>query len=184
MHVDERQAYLDQPRHPMVMRQLVRGILDEWGATGYFVSLDGEVVGEDKYDGTASILPEHKIVLISPGMLWWSTPAIVAMTLHEVGHIVMGHHMAEHEDCLDNWVDEYEADEFAFDAVKTHYGYVPTSAGLWMLKSQSTWRWDWDSHTHPSNRHRWQRLAWNGFVPTDYATEIEALGLEKAEEYI
>ena len=184
MHADERKPYLDEPRSPQVMRSLVKSILDEWGCTGYFVSMGNHIVSLDKTDGTATIYPEKHVVSLSPGMLYWSTPAVVAMTLHEVGHIVLGQYLGEHKDCIKNWVDEYEADEFAFDALKTHYGYVPTSAGLWLLKALGTWRWDWDSHTHPSHEHRWERLMWNGFVSDDPDDEAKALGLEEAEEYI
>lgn len=185
MHKDENKPYLDQPRDPMAMRQLVAGILEEWGCGSYFVSIGKEnIVGADKYDGFATLYPNKHVLGLSEGMLYWSTPAVVALTLHEVGHLVLGHQLSEHEDCVLNWVDEYEADEFAFDALKTHYGYTPISAGLWMLRSYGTWRWAWDSHTHPSAFHRWERLAWNGFVPSNFYHCIQELNLEKVEKYI
>ena len=104
-------------------------------------------------------------------------PAIVSSLLHEIGHIDRGHYLGEHDDALLNHLDEYEADEFAFDAVETLYGYLPASATFWLLRVYGEWRWANDGFTHPSHKNRWDRLALNGLVPKDYHPILQALGL-------
>ena len=170
MHVDK--PFLDRPRSKFELRKIVQEVLGEWDITGYFVMLQ---------EHGATIYPNQHIIGVGEEELRWAEPAVVSSILHEIGHIYLGHYLGEHDDCLLNHIDEYEADEFAFDAVKTRYGYVPTSAGLWMLASHSGWLWHHDTWGHPSYQHRWERLALNGLVPADFHKEIQALGLEKVE---
>lgn len=155
------------------VKGLVSSVLAEWDINDYYVMILGET--------GSTIYPDRHILTLGREQLDWPEPAVVSSILHEVGHIEMGHYLGEHNDALLNYLDEYEADEFAWDALRTRYGYVPDSAGLWLLKAYGTWMWDMDLFTHPSYEHRWQRLAWNGFVPEDCRTILQALGLGKVE---
>jgi len=175
--------YLDAPRDPDELKALIREIIAEWPETkGYHV-----LVGSDPaefgfpvtspYDGWSTIFPKKRILYVT-GMQYWATPAIIALVSHEIGHIVGEHAAGEGDDELQNHWDEYYADEFAFDNVENYYGFVPKTAGLWLLRGYVDWFWNIDSLTHPSNQHRWDRLALNGYVPKDYYQELRAMSLE------
>ena len=177
--IDEGGAFLPADRSKSEMRKLMRQLLLDWDITGYFVAI------HDMGPGPAAIIyPDNHIVTVADSMLNWSTPAVMGMAFHEIGHLVLGHYLGEHHNSLDNYLDEYEADEFAFDAIQTLYRYMPTSAGLWMLDTCGTWRWDNDCFTHPSCQHRWERLAFNGYLPANHRPTYRALGLVKPKEYI
>ncbi len=151
------------------LRKLVKKILNEWEITDYYVMIES--------GAGSTIYPDKLVITVGAEQMTWPEPAVVSSILHEIGHIEMGHYLGEHEDCLLNYLDEYEADEFAFDAVRERYGHVPDSAGLWLLRLYDDEIWILDIFTHPSYQHRWQRLAQNGFVPVDYRPIVQALGL-------
>lgn len=169
-------AFLNQPRADQELKDFINGIFREWEINDYYVMIVGH--------SSSTIYPAQKILEVGHEQLKWPEPAVVSSLLHEIGHIDRGHFLGEHDDALLNHLDEYEADEFAFDAVKTRYGYIPTSATLWLLRMYGDWRWENDSFSHPSHLNRWERLAWNGFVPEDFLPTIQELGLEKPKEDI
>lgn len=173
---DECVAYLDHRRSKTVLRKVIQDLLREWEVKHYFAAIH-------TIETTSAICPERKILVVDEKLLSWGTPAVQGMVLHEIAHLDRGHILGDHEEELANHVDEYEADEFAFDAMQTMYGYIPLSTGLWMLETIGTWRWDCDTFTHPSLEHRWERLAWNGFVPADASVTHQALGLVEPKEY-
>ena len=175
--------YLNTPREDDELKALVREVMTEWPETrGYHVIVGGDPKDYgfptmSPYDGWANIFPKKKILYVT-GMQYWATPALIALVSHEVGHIV-GEHIPDHgEDALAYHHDEYYADEFAFENVKQKYGFVPITAELWLLRAYIKWHWNIDSLTHPSSLHRWERLALNGYVPSDYCQQLQALGLE------
>jgi len=183
--VDElKDPYLDEPRERQELTDLVREIMLEWPQThGYYI-LNGKADPEEfglpavePHEGWSTIFPKKRILYIT-GMRLWAEPAIYALISHEIGHIVGEHNGGESEIELENHLDEYYADEFAFENVKQKYGFVPQTAGLWLLQSYVDWRWDIDSLTHPANVNRWERLSLNGYVPRDYHQQLQALGLE------
>lgn len=165
--------YLKRPRSKAQLKAIAREILEEWSIDGYYVMT--QPTG-------STIYPDKHIIAVGSDQVNWPKPAVVSSILHEIGHIEMGHYLGEYEDCLPNHVDEYEADEFAWDAVRTRYGYYPKAAGLWMLQSYGQPLWVLDTWTHPSYEHRWERLALNGLVPADYLSEILALRREKGDK--
>ena len=150
------------------LKLIILNLLREWEINDYYVMIDGE---------GSCIYPDRLVLTVCDEQLTWPEPAVVSSILHEIGHIDRDHCIFEHEDSLLNYLDEYEADEFAFDAVQVKYGYVPPSAGLWILKQYGEELWNLDTLTHPSYKHRWQRLAWNGFVPEDCRPYLQVLSL-------
>lgn len=179
MNVNEtewKKPYLDTPRNPGELKSLVQKILNEWAITDYFVMITPGM--------GFTIYPDRKILAVGNILLSWAEPAVVSAILHEVGHIDRGHYLGEHDDVLLNYLDEYEADEFAWDALQTRYGQVPDSAGLWLLRYYGKEIFELDTWTHPSYQHRWERLAFNGYVSSDYYQQFQALGLEtKGKKY-
>lgn len=175
--------YIDEARTRDELKDLIRGFLEEWPETeGYHVLVGGYpedfgMPAVSQYDGWSTIFPKKKILYVT-GMQHWQTPAIMALVSHEIGHIVGDHTAGEGDDQLQNHWDEYYADEFAFENVKNHYGFVPPAAGLWLLRAYVDWFWELESLTHPCNKDRWERLALNGYVPSDYRQQLRALGLE------
>lgn len=175
--------YLDVPRKRGEVKALVRRIMSDWPeAEGYHVIVGGDPMDfgmpmQSPYDGWSTIYPD-KMILYVTGMQYWQEPAIMALVSHEIGHIVGDHAGGASEDEFQNHWDEYYADEFAFENVKHYYGFVPASSGLWLLRGFVDWYWELDSLTHPCNRDRWERLALNGYVPSDYCQQLQALGLE------
>ena len=175
--------YIDEPREVHDMKRMIRGMMQEWPETeGYHVIVGGDP--EDfgfpitsPYDGWSTIFPKKKILYVT-GMQYWQTPAIMALVSHEIGHIVGGHSGGESEIELENHSHGYYADEFAFENVKNFYGFVPATAGLWLLRGYIDWYWEHDSNSHPCNRDRWKRLALNGYVPSDYHQQLRTLGLK------
>ncbi len=166
--IDEFQV---KPRADQELKDAIQEVLHEWEIDDYYVMIHGL--------SGASIYPMEKILEVGHEQLRWPMPAVVSTLLHEIGHIDRGHCLNEHDDWLLNYVDEYEADEFAFDAVQTRYGYVPNSAGLWLLSKCGTWAWENGTMSHPSHRDRWKRLALNGLVPDNYHPILQALGLSE-----
>lgn len=159
-------------RSYMELRTLVKGVMKDWDIHDYFVSIAGN---------GSCLYPDKHVLTVCPEQLIWPEPAVMSSILHEIGHINRGHYLGQHDDCLLNHVDEYEADEFAFDAVRERYGYVPDSAGLWLLNRYGEEIWSMDLFTHPSYEHRWENLARNGFLPEDYHPTLRALGLGKVK---
>jgi len=178
--------YIDVPRKRGEVKALVRRIMSDWPETeNYHVIVGGDPMDfglpmQSPYDGWSTIYPTKKILYVT-GMQYWQTPAIMALVSHEIGHIVGGHSGGESEIQLENHLHEYYADEFAFENVKNFYGFVPASAGLWLLRGYVDWFWELEGLTHPCNRDRWERLALNGYVPSDYRLHLQALGLDTNE---
>lgn len=154
------------------LKIIIQTVLNEWEINDYYVMIAGT---------GSTIYPKRKIITVCDEQLTWPEPAVMSSILHEIGHIDRGHDLHEKDDVMENWVDEYEADEFAFDAVRTRYGYVPYSAGLWLLNRYDEEIWNLDTWTHPSYEHRWENLARNGFLPENYRPTLRALGLGKVE---
>lgn len=175
--------YIHVPRKTDELKDLIRIIMAEWPETdGYHVIVGGDPMGfglptTSPYDGWSTIYPKKKILYVT-GMQYWQTPAIMALVSHEIGHIVGGHTGGESDIQLENHYHEFYADEFAFENVKHHFGFVPPTSGLWLLRGYVDWFWELESLTHPCNRDRWERLACNGYVPSDYHQQLQALGLE------
>lgn len=182
------QPYLNAPRSKQALKAMVQEYLKEWPqCEGYYVLVSevGDAADPQQFglpaveplDGWSAIFPKKRILYIT-GMTRWAEPAVYALVSHEIGHIVGEHTGGESEIELDNHVDEYFADEFAFENVKQRYGFVPRTAVLWMLRTYVDWYWDINLLTHPAMVNRWERLALNGYVPWDYHRELQALGLE------
>lgn len=175
--------YLDTARDSDELKVLIRDIMAEWPETkGYHVIVGGDPMEfglptTSPYDGWSTIYPKKQILYVT-GMQYWATPAIMALVSHEIGHIVGEHSGGESDIQLENHYHEFYADEFAFENVEHHYGFVPATSGLWLLRGYVDWFWDLESLTHPCNRDRWERLARNGYVPSHYRQQLRALGLE------
>lgn len=129
--------------------------------------------------GIGSVSVPSKEISFSRGLRHWSEPAAMALILHEFGHVVGAHTTGEKMALEHHW-DEYYADEFAFQGVKDHYGYVPLDSAYWLLKQVTLW--ELDTYTHPAGLRRWNRLVLNGYFPFDHVAARRALNLPQWED--
>lgn len=172
-------VYLENPRTARATKSLVLDIMSAWKQTRDFhvmVANSGEEENDDHVQ--AIIYPEDWILKVSANLGRWSTPAVMGLIFHEVGHIILGHSHYESEySARSNHFDEFQADEFAMEHIEKYYGYIPQSAALLWLNSYTRWYWDLTSFSHPCGRDRWDNLARYDFLPKDHRAELKALGM-------
>ncbi len=189
MREPESSVIMKVPLSTAQLQDFITGLYQDWPElVGWTVKiavnparfcLPWQNMEEVEQTGLGSVYVKGREIAFSRGLRHWSEPAAMCLVLHEFGHIVGGHTVGEKPALEHHW-DEYFADEFAFQGVKDHYGYVPLDAAYWLLKQRELW--ELDTYTHPAGLRRYQRLVLNGYVPHGHEHAREVLGLPKWED--
>ncbi len=170
-------VYLDIPRTDDETEALIQDIMSDWKQMNHYYLYMSNRKEVDPMDVKATVYPNNLLLHVSKNIRWWSTPALMQLVLHEIGHVVHGHNHDHGEDAWQNHHDEFQADEFAIENVEKYYGYVPQTAPLCLLNAYPKWFWDLTCLSHPCSRDRWMNLARYDFLPKNYHRELRELGL-------
>ncbi len=172
-------VYLENPRTALDTKRVVLDILSGWKQMhGFHVIVENTGMEENDKHVQATLYPENFILEVSANLGCWSTPALMGLIFHEVGHVVLDHAAEESDD--EDWInhfEEYRADEFAMEHIEKYYGYIPQSAAMLWLNGYRRWYWDITCFSHPCGRDRWDNLVRYNFLPKDYRAELKALGM-------